>query len=185
MDGMDALTLGFDDEPTLSVGQLGALIGDALRRTVPANVWVRGEVSQLRTSANGHAYLNLVEKDTRRDAVKAVVSVALFRNDRVAVNRALEEAGVRLADGVEVRIRGRVDFYPPQGRLQLIMNGIDPVFTVGQMAADRARVLHRLAEEGLLRVNGDAPDARGPPAGRVSSPRAGARRTTTSCTSSR
>ena len=30
---------------------------------------------------------------------------------------------MRLADGVEVRIRGRVDFYPPQGRLQLIMNG--------------------------------------------------------------
>jgi len=118
-------------------------------------VWVRGEVSQLRTSSNGHTYFSLVEKDVRRDAVKAVLSVALFRNDRAAVNRACKEAGVRLGDGVEVRIRGRVDFYPPQGRLQLIMNGIDPVFTVGQMAADRARVLRALADEGLLRRNGE------------------------------
>lgn len=150
---MDALALPFDDEPTLSVGQLGALIGEALQATVPATVWVRGEVSQLRTSSNGHSYFNLVEKDARRDAVKAVVSVALFRNDRAGVNRALKEAGVRLADGVEVRIRGRVDFYPPQGRLQLIMNAVDPVFTVGRMAADRARVLQTMADEGLLRIN--------------------------------
>ena len=152
---MDELALPFDDEPTLSVGQLGTLIAEALQHSVPSTVWVRGEVSQLRTSSNGHTYFSLVEKDARRDAVRAVVSVALFRNDRVAVNRACKEAGVRLADGVEVRIRGRVDFYPPQGRLQLIMNGIDPVFTVGQMAADRARVLRVLAEEGLLRRNGE------------------------------
>jgi exodeoxyribonuclease VII large subunit len=154
---VDALALPFDEEPTLSVGQLGALIGDALRATIPDTVWVRGEVSQLRSSANGHSYFSLVEKDTRRDAVKAVVSVALFRNDRAAVHRACKEAGVRLADGVEVRIRGRVDYYPPQGRLQLIMSAIDPVFTVGRMAADRARVLARLADEGLLPVNGAHP----------------------------
>jgi exodeoxyribonuclease VII large subunit len=156
---VDALALPFDDEPTLSVGQLGALIAEALQTTVPDSVWVRGEVSALRTSANGHSYFTLVEKDSRRDAVKAVLSVALFRNDRVAVSRACKEAGVRLADGVEVRIRGRVDFYPPQGRIQLIMNGIDPVFTVGQMAADRARVLRQLAEEGLLRANAGQPMA--------------------------
>ncbi|MBM3661205.1 MAG: exodeoxyribonuclease VII large subunit, partial [Actinobacteria bacterium] len=154
---MDELALPFDDEPTFSVGQLGARIGEALQHAVPSTVWVRGEVSQLRTSSNGHTYFSLVERDDRRDAVKAVLSVALFRNDRVGVNRACKEAGVRLADGVEVRIRGRVDFYPPQGRLQLIMNGIDPVFTVGQMAADRARVLRVLAEEGVLRRNGDHP----------------------------
>jgi len=152
---MDALALPFDDEPTLTVGQLGALLGEAIQVTVPGSVWVRGEVSQLRASSNGHAYFQLVERDGRRDAVKAVVSVALFRNDRVVVNRALKDAGVGLADGVEVRIRGRVEFYPPQGRLQLIMNGVDPVFTVGQMAADRARVLRVLSEEGLLRRNAE------------------------------
>jgi len=154
---MDALALPFDDEPTLTVGQLGTLIGEAIDAAVPRSVWVRGEVSQLRASSNGHAYFQLVEKDARRDAVRAVLSVALFRNDRVVVNRALRDAGVRMVDGVELRIRGRVDFYPPQGRLQLIMNGVDPVFTVGKMAADRARVVQLLADEGVLRVNAALP----------------------------
>jgi len=155
---MDALALPFDAEdaePTLTVGALGNLIGRALQATVPGSVWVRGEISQWRTSSNGHAYFNLVEKELRRDAVKAMVSVALFRNDRATVNRALQDAGVKLGEGLEVRIQARVEFYPPQGRLQLIMHGVDPVFTVGRMAADRARVLQRLADEGLLRANAD------------------------------
>jgi exodeoxyribonuclease VII large subunit len=148
-----ALELPFEDEPTLTVGQLGALIGDALSAAAPASLWVRGEVSHLQTSSNGHSYFELVEKDGRRDEVRAVVRVALFRNDRAVVSRALRDAGVRLADGVEVRIRGRVDFYPPQGRLQLVMNAIDPVFTVGRIAADRTRLLRQLLEEGVLRAN--------------------------------
>src|SRR6185295_1865350 len=54
------------------------------------------------------------------------------------------------ADGIEVRIRGRIDFWPAGGRLQLIMNAVDPVFTVGKLAAERARVLQVLAAEGVL-----------------------------------
>ena len=154
---MDELALPFDDEPTFTVGQLGALIGEALDAAVPGSVWVRGEVSHFHASANGHAYFELVEKDGRRAEVRAVVRVALFRNDRAVVNRALRDAGVRLGDGVELRIRGRLDFYPPQGRLQLVMNGVDPVFTVGRMAADRVRVVQMLSDEGVLRANAAIP----------------------------
>src|SRR6187200_1083803 len=109
MDGQDALALPFDGDPTYSVGELSTAIADALRAGLPRSVWVRGEVSQLRVSANGHAYFDLLEKDGRRDSVRAVLNVALFRTDRQGVSRALREAGVQLADGVEVRIRGRVE----------------------------------------------------------------------------
>jgi exodeoxyribonuclease VII large subunit len=54
---------------------------------------------------------------------------------------------------MQVRIRARIDFYPPSGRLQLIMQGIDPGFTLGRLAAERERLLHALADEGLLRAN--------------------------------
>lgn len=154
---MDALALPLDDVPTYTVGELGALVSSALAAAVPGEVWVRGEVSHLRTSANGHCYFNLVEKDDRRDEVRAVVSAALFRTERALVNRKCREAGVRLEDGVEIRVRGRVEFYPPHGRLQLIVSDIDPVFTVGRMAADRERVLRALAAEGLLRANATHP----------------------------
>lgn len=139
------------DVPTFGVGELNQAIAEALVDAFPRQVWVRGEVAQYRVTGAGHAYFDLVEKEERRDHVRAKLSVALFRNDRAGVNRTLRDAGAELADGAEVRIRARVDFWPPAGRLQLIMNGIDPLFTVGKLAAERARVLQALAGEGLLR----------------------------------
>ncbi len=170
---MDQPTFAFDDEPpvgelpvdempvdeidvpTFSVGELNALVRDALRHTFPVEVWVRGEVQNLSRSGAGHTYFAVVEKAGRGDRVQARLDVALFRDDRRAVDRALAEVpGSELGNDLEVRIRGRVTIYPPTGRYQLVMTGIDPVFTVGGIAANRERVLRALASEGLLDANG-------------------------------
>jgi exodeoxyribonuclease VII large subunit len=121
-------------------------------------VWVRGEVQGLRESRAGHVYFQLVEKDERRDRVQAALDVALFRTHLMTVRAALRQTpGVELGDDVEVRVKGHIEVYPPTGRLQLIMTGIDPVFTAGALAANRERVLRTLQAEGLLRANA-APD---------------------------
>jgi exodeoxyribonuclease VII large subunit len=140
-------------EATFGVAALNQAISEAIGDGFPKPVWVRGEVQQLHVSRNQHTYFELVEKHERRDQVRAVIRVALFRDDRPAVNRALRDAGLRLADGVEVRIRARVDFWPPAGRLQLVMTEIDPAFTAGRLAADRDRLLRVLAQEGILSRN--------------------------------
>ena len=140
-------------DETYTVGGLGAAIKAALTAGLPETVWVRGEVSRYSESAAGHAYFDLVEKEPGARSPKAVLSVALFKGARSGVDRDLAAAGLRLEAGVELRIRGRVDFYAPSGRLQVIMNGVDPVFTVGQMAADRTRLLETLTHEGVLRAN--------------------------------
>jgi exodeoxyribonuclease VII large subunit len=142
------------DEATFSVTELNTVIRDALREAVPENVWVRGEVQGLRESRAGHVYFQLVEKDERRDRVQAALDVALFRSHLMTVHAALRKTpGVELPDDVEVRVKGHIDVYPPTGRLQLIMTGIDPVFTAGALAANRDRVLRTLEAEGLLRAN--------------------------------
>lgn len=149
--------VSMDEQPTFSVTELNTVIRDALRAAIPREVWVQGEVQGLKTSGLGHSYFQLVEKAGRGERVLSRLDVALFRGERPAVNAALRDAGLKLADDIGVRIRGRVDFYPPNGRLQLVMNGIDPVFTVGGMAANRANVLKALAADGLLRANGARP----------------------------
>ncbi len=142
-------------DTTFTVGELNQAIAGAVDGAFPRPVWVRGEIQQLTKSKNGHTYFELVEKDGNRDRMRAVLRVVLFRDARAAVNRTLRETpGVKVADGVEIRIAGRVDFYPASGRLQLVMNAIDPVFTVGKLAADRERVLQVLSAEGVLRRNG-------------------------------
>ena len=143
-------------EATYTVGELNQAIAASVVDGFPRPVWVRGEIQQMVKSKSGHTYFELVEKDGNRDRLRAVVRVVLFRDARAAVNRTLRETpGVKVTEGVEVRICGRVDYYPPSGRLQLVMNAIDPVFTVGKLAADRERVLLALKSEGILRRNGE------------------------------
>ncbi len=143
---------------TLTVTQLASSIRDALRHGFPEEVWVRGEVQGLTRSQPGHTYFSLVERDDRRHRARASIDVVLFRDDRRRVERALRDVpGAELANDVEVRIRGRVAIYPESGRLQLVMSALDPLFTVGGLAANRERILRTLANDGLLDRNGSLP----------------------------
>ena len=134
------------------MGELSQAIGDHLRTAFPGEVWVRGEIHDLTRARSGHVYFTL--RDADRD-VTAQLSVMLSSTNKVRVNRLLLRGGgrVRMNDGTEVRIRGRLDWYEPRGQLQLQMTSIDPAFTLGQLAAARAELLDRLRAEGLVGAN--------------------------------
>jgi exodeoxyribonuclease VII large subunit len=154
---MDQASFGFaedvEEAPTYSVVQLNSMVGEAVRRAQPEELWVKGEVQNLRTR-NGHTYFKLVEKAGQSERIQGRLDVALFKDDAPKVRKALKEVpGAALGDDVEVRIKGRVRIYPPTGQYQLVMSGIDPVFTVGRLAANRDRVLRTLDAEGLLGAN--------------------------------
>ena len=144
------------DDQTLSVSELGAVVRAALEQAMPYGVWVEGEIRGISRSRNGHVYFDLIEPNEDIGAAPvATVSVVLFRDNRDRVNRLLRRHGdpIRMTDGVRVRIQGTVDFYPPQGRIQLRMSAIDPTYTLGVLAAEREGLLRELADNGLLRAN--------------------------------
>lgn len=138
--------------PTWSVAELSQAIGDQLRGAFPGDVWVRGEIHDLSRARSGHVYFTLRDADPD---VSAQLSVMLSSAHKVRVNRLLLRGGdrVRMTDGTEVRIRGRLDWYGPRGQLQLQMTSIDPAFTLGQLSAARAELLDRLRAEGLVGAN--------------------------------
>ncbi len=144
------------DVPVVSVGSLGAALKEGLRALFPERMWVEGQVSNLRTVRSGHVYFDLIEpSDEPGRPPAAQFSVALWKNVVPRIERTLAEAGgMTLADDLQVRILARLDFWVPGGRLQLMMDGIDPAFTLGRLAAERERLLHTLADEGLLEANG-------------------------------
>ena len=148
-----------DSADTLRVGELNRLIRYALTVNFPSDLWVEGEISSLkRHEGSGHVYFQLVEAGATGQP-DATVSVALYAADRRTVNMMLKRAGwaIRMADGVHIRIRGSLDYYPPQGRLQLRMSAIDPAFTLGKLVAERDRIMALLAAEGLLDRNRSLP----------------------------
>ncbi len=142
----------FEQEETFTVGQVATRLTRAVAAAFPAEVWVRGEVDGLRPpNAKGNVYLSLCEKARGRDT--ATIGAVVLRQSRLRIDRVLaEHPGFRLTDGIEVRVRGRVQY--GYGRVQLVVSEIDPVHTLGRLAAERDRVLAALSSEGLLDRNG-------------------------------
>jgi exodeoxyribonuclease VII large subunit len=147
------------ERPTFSVGELCDAVRLAFERSFPGELWVRGEIRDLKRPPSGHVYFDLVDPGELGRSSAAKISVALFANHKAIVNRILRKSGgaVRMTDGVEVRLRGQLQFHPPAGQLKLVMSLIDPAYTLGRLAADRDRLLRQLAAEGLLERNGSLP----------------------------
>ena len=62
-------------------------------------------------------------------------------------------SGPAIAEGLELRCRASLDFYPPSGKLQLVVREVDAVFSLGLLARRRRETLLALEEAGLLDLN--------------------------------
>jgi len=140
-----------------TVAELADRIKQVLGDAFGDELWVEGEIRNLSRARSGHTYFDLVEPDPDNRASRqpeASVSVALFRFNRERVEETLRRhGGIAMKDGMKIRVQGKVDFWPPAGRLQLYMSGIDPNFTLGELEAERLRLLEKLRAEGLLAKN--------------------------------
>ena len=125
------------NEAGLSVSELKLIISEAIRREPRTrSVLVRGEVSSFRNQiASGHWYFSL------KDA-QASITCAMFRNANL-------RAQIRPKDGDQVLAEGYIDFYAPQGKVQLIVTGLRPA-GLGDMYIRLEELKRKLAAEGLF-----------------------------------
>jgi len=107
----------------------------ALLETALPVGWVRGEVSNLRVQASGHMYFSL------KDA-GAQLSAVLFRGDAARQR-------VRLRDGQQVLVFGRVSVYEARGQYQLVVREVVED-GVGRLQQEFEALKRRLAAEGLF-----------------------------------
>lgn len=113
-------------------------------------------MQRARPSARGHFYFELVEKGAR-DEIVGKLDAVIWKSDFLQIQRRLAASGQRLEDGVEIRCRGAVDFYPPGGRLQLTVREVDPSFSLGLLERRRRETLAALSAAGLLEKNRGLP----------------------------
>lgn len=140
-------------EPTFTVGELAAEINRVLRRGFDGAIWVRGEIHGWQ-ERGGHAYFSLADDSGEANAT---INVQLFANARARLGPLLRKHRLRLGDGMKVRVYGVLDFYAPGGRLGFKMEGLDPRYTLGEMALARGELVRRLVAEGLYDRNRSRP----------------------------
>ncbi|MEI7617969.1 MAG: exodeoxyribonuclease VII large subunit [Actinomycetota bacterium] len=138
-----------DAEYTFSVGELSDTINATLKDRFGDGVWVRGEI-QGYSERGPHVYFRIVET---RDNAKAVLDVSLFANNRARLRPLLQTHRLQLGEGMKVRLFGTLDLYAPTGRISLKMSGIDPRYTLGEMAIERDEIIRRLVASGAYDAN--------------------------------
>jgi exodeoxyribonuclease VII large subunit len=87
----------------------------------------------------------------------AVIDCALFAGSRPSIVRAFAREGqvFQLTEGMTIRIQGRITLWDKGGRYQLIVNDIDPSWTMGNQAKRLRRLVDKLRQEGILQANGE------------------------------
>ena len=121
-------------EQVLSVTELTRQIKVQLEETF-IQIWVRGEVSNLRRQSSGHVYFSLKDSESQLPCV-------LFARDAI-------QQGFDLADGMAVVLFGNLSVYEPHGRYQLIAK-IVLQSGQGQLQMEFERLKRKLAAEGLF-----------------------------------
>jgi len=108
-------------------------------------------VTSYRRTSGGAAFFRLADPDVDH----AALDVAARGRVMLGVDQVLADTGLGgLRDGIEVRLRGTVGVEQRSSVLRLSLLEIDPAFTAGRLAIDRAQLIRKLSADGTLDANG-------------------------------
>lgn len=138
---------------SISLSQLTDRIQEVLKFSFDAPVWIRAEISELRENYNGHCYLELIEKDSSSDAILAKTKATIWSSTYRMLKPYFESStGESLRAGLNVLVAVTVEFHGVYG-FSLNIRDIDPVFTIGELAARRLKIIRQLEADGIADMN--------------------------------
>ena len=120
------------------------------------NQWVIAETSDLRLNRSGHCYTELIEKDDRGTTIAKIGAAIWAGTYRDLYNKFLRSTGQVLATGMKVMVKVTVNFHSLYG-MKVVINDIDPNYTLGDMARQRQEIINRLTAEGIIDLNKELP----------------------------
>jgi exodeoxyribonuclease VII large subunit len=122
---------------TRRIWKVAELVGDVrahIEREY-ADLWVGGEISNLRPAPSGHVYFTLKDGDAQLPAV-------LFRRQASLLR-------FRPEDGLHILVRGKISVYEQRGQMQIIAEFMEPV-GAGSLQIAFEQLKAKLQQEGLF-----------------------------------
>lgn len=123
--------------------ELCALIGEALDESLEPSYWVKAEISSL-SEKGGHLYLDLIDGKTAK-----MRATCWAGNKEMLMAYFESETGQRLQTGMSVLVEVEIQWHAVYG-LSLSIVGIDPSYTLGDIAQQRQKTITQLQADGLL-----------------------------------
>lgn len=142
---------------SISLSELTFRIQETIRLNFDSTVWIRAEISELRENPGGHCYLELIEKENDSDALLAKTKATIWASTYRMLKPYFESStGQTLRSGLNVLVAVTVEFHGVYG-FSLNIRDIDPIFTIGEMAARRLQIIRQLESDGIVEMNKQLP----------------------------
>ncbi len=120
-----------------NVSELNSRIRERLTTDLRlCDLWARGELSNVVNHRSGHRYFTLKDGDSQ-------ISCVLFRGHSGGLD-------FELSNGLNVLVYGDVEFYRPQGRVQILVKAARRDSGLGGKHLELEMLKERLAAEGLF-----------------------------------
>lgn len=127
--------------------ELQSRLKEGVECLFPGRIWLKAEVSAVKARSGGHCYLELSQSGENGLAAKA--SAIIWSSKYRFLAPYFESVtGSPLSEGMSVLVEIQVNYSQLYG-LSLIINDIDPDFSLGQRELERRRTVDRLVKEGL------------------------------------
>jgi len=127
-----------------------------IRKNYTGQYWVKAEIARLNFyPKSGHCYPDLVHKVQGK--IQAEMRSIIWKSDFRRLSQQFREVVKEdLKDGMTILFKAQVGFHPKYG-LSLNLLDIEPSFTLGEMAREKAETIHRLKKEGIFYQNKKLP----------------------------
>lgn len=131
-------------------------LNEYIRRVIALNftepIWVNAEISQIK-EVRGNVYLDLVYHDAKTNEITAQISAGIWYKSYLFLKNKLGHLLPSLLTvGTHVLVKVQVEFTERYG-MKLIIEDLDPSFTIGQMEMNRQKILQKLYDDGLTQIN--------------------------------
>ena len=127
---------------------LQRLLKQGVESLFPNRVWVKAEVSAVKARSGGHCYLELSQSSDK--GLEAKASAIIWSSKYRLIAPYFESVtGSPLQEGMVILVHVQVGYSELYG-LSLIVNDIDPEYSLGVKELERQRTIERLQKEGLM-----------------------------------
>ena len=121
----------------------------------PKRLWIKAEVSAVKARQGGHCWLELSQSDSNGLIAKAA-AVIWSSKYRFIAPYFESVTGSPIKEGMVILVEIQVGYSQLYG-LSLMINDIDPEFSLGLREMERQKTIERLCKEGLMDMQKELP----------------------------
>ena len=135
--------------------ELQTRLKEGIECVFPEKVWLRAEISAVKAKPGGHCYIELVQSGD--SGLVARAQAVIWSSKYRFIGPFFESVtGIPLSEGMKILVKVSVNFSQLYG-LSLIVDDIDPDYSLGEKERARRLALERLGREGLIDLQKELP----------------------------